>query len=525
MTSESLTHKSIAARAGDLAPPSANDVRVGKDLLELLSAGMYVDPMSIYREYIQNAADAIDQARSDGLLAADEPGRIDIMLTVRGRSIRIRDNGTGLGRDDFVRTLLAIGDSGKRGTPLRGFRGVGRLAGLAYAQELVFRSRAAGESEVSELRWDSRRLKAALRDRLFEGGIEQLIRHSAETGIVPGADYPDRFFEVELKGVIRLRADRLMTAAAVEQYLAQHAPVPFAPGFRFGGEIASALRAAGVPLPLHIHLDGRDTPLHRPHRNVIDLGNGREAAFSELELREIPDMDGGPAAIAWVLHHDYVGAIPNANLIKGLRMRVGDLQVGGAYLLEECFAEQRFNSWSVGEVHVLDRRIVPNGRRDDFEQSVHHNNLLNHLSPLVREISRRCRSNSIRRNWLRKLDLALATARDGASIAAPSARGLADARTALDEAARITALPLLADDELEPRRAEIEALRQQLDPARVDADRSDPLAALTLEERHGAERILALIETCSDDAGAASRLIGRILDTLAGTTPEIRPAA
>ena len=42
-------------------------VAVGKDILELLSSSMYVDPMTIYREYIQNAADAIDEAVDQGL--------------------------------------------------------------------------------------------------------------------------------------------------------------------------------------------------------------------------------------------------------------------------------------------------------------------------------------------------------------------------------------------------------------------------------------------------------------------------
>ena len=40
---------------------------VGKDILELLSTSMYVDPMSMYREYIQNSADAVELARSAGL--------------------------------------------------------------------------------------------------------------------------------------------------------------------------------------------------------------------------------------------------------------------------------------------------------------------------------------------------------------------------------------------------------------------------------------------------------------------------
>ena len=109
---------------------------VGKDILELLSTSMYVDPMSMYREYVQNSADAIDLAQSGGLLHG--PGRVDVRMDQSTRTVFIRDNGSGLGRDQFVPQLTALGGSKKRGTGARGFRGVGRLAGLAFCQELIF---------------------------------------------------------------------------------------------------------------------------------------------------------------------------------------------------------------------------------------------------------------------------------------------------------------------------------------------------------------------------------------------------
>src|SRR5687768_17212985 len=72
------------------------EIVVGKDVLELLSTSMYVEPLTIYREYTQNAADAIDQAREQGLLGSSVPGRLDITIDAASRSIRIRDNGTGI---------------------------------------------------------------------------------------------------------------------------------------------------------------------------------------------------------------------------------------------------------------------------------------------------------------------------------------------------------------------------------------------------------------------------------------------
>ena len=53
----------------------ADEIVIGKDILELLSSSMYVDPMTIYREYVQNAADSIDEAREAGMLGPSEAGQ------------------------------------------------------------------------------------------------------------------------------------------------------------------------------------------------------------------------------------------------------------------------------------------------------------------------------------------------------------------------------------------------------------------------------------------------------------------
>ena len=45
---------------------------IGKDVIESLTIGMYDDSRFIYREYIQNAADQIDNARQQGLISDGE---------------------------------------------------------------------------------------------------------------------------------------------------------------------------------------------------------------------------------------------------------------------------------------------------------------------------------------------------------------------------------------------------------------------------------------------------------------------
>src|SRR4051812_7260572 len=136
---------------------------IGKDVLELVSSAMYVDPLTIYREYVQNAADAIDEAHAARLYSRAETGLVRINIDSAQRRVTIRDNGVGVLWQDFGQRLTALGASVKRGGRARGFRGVGRLAGLGYAQRLTFRSRAQGEDRVSELSWDCRLLRSALR--------------------------------------------------------------------------------------------------------------------------------------------------------------------------------------------------------------------------------------------------------------------------------------------------------------------------------------------------------------------------
>jgi len=80
---------------------------------------MYVDPMTVYREYLQNAADAMDVSRQTGILRADEPGRVNIEVEPATRNVRIRDNGAGIAWPSFIKRLTALGASDKRGTNVR----------------------------------------------------------------------------------------------------------------------------------------------------------------------------------------------------------------------------------------------------------------------------------------------------------------------------------------------------------------------------------------------------------------------
>lgn len=506
----------IAARQSrDEWVPARDPIVVGKDVLELLSSSMYVDPMTIYREYVQNAADAIDQADV-------ELGRVAIQIDAAVRRVTIRDNGCGVTADEFVSRLLNLGASAKRGTNARGFRGVGRLAGLGYCQELVFRTRAKGETVVSEMRWDCRRLRALLRGTDQATDILSVLREVVSVRRTKDLSAEPHFFEVELKGVVRQGNDRLLNGVTVSSYLAQVAPVPFAPEFRFADEISAVLAAKGINGSLEIRVNGAAEPIYRPHRDLMQVDGADALQLSDIQFHELPGVDGGIAAVCWIVHHDYAGAISNGYLIKGLRARSGNIQVGEASLFEDLFPETRFNSWTIGEVHFLDAKIVPNGRRDHFEQGVHYENLTNQLSPIVRDIARRCRQNSIARKWVRTFELhklvaverAKVIARGGISRAAMQVH--ADAATKALKAMHKVVGQKLLSEELRGKLAE-DASRTDARVTkmlkRLEVER-DPLKHFKPQIRRAYEDVISLLYECVGNRAAAGIIVEKILDRL-----------
>lgn len=402
-----------------LAPrpkPIENSVYVGKDVLDLLTGSMYLDPLNIYREYVQNAADSIDEARDAEMVFTDGP-QIVFEFNHQERSVRIRDCGVAIPAADFVRRLTTIGASGKRGKKQRGFRGVGRLSGLGYCQELIFRSRAEGEPKVSELRWDGRVLREKMRDPTFLGGLADIIAAATSQTKLPGEGFPDRFFEVELRKVQRLRNDLLLNENVVKEYLSQVAPVPFAPSFRHGAAIQAHLDAAGVGRTVNIQFVGDPQPVYHRAADEFAISDKASDVISLIEPVEYFDSEGALIASGWLGHHGYIGALSRTQGMGGIRLRCGNVQVGDERILSQLFPETRFSAWAVGDIHIVSPKIIPNGRRDEFEPSVYYAHLQNELTLTMKSIAQRIRSQSMQRNRAKRVHLEVAALNDWISYA------------------------------------------------------------------------------------------------------------
>ena len=200
-------------------------------------------------------------------------------------------------------------------------------------------------------------------------------------------------------------------------------------------------------------------------------------------------------------------------------MRSGNIQVGDNALLEELFPEARFNAWSVGEVHVLERRIVPNARRDHFEQNAHFSNVVNHLLPTTRKIARLCRTGSVRRRWLRQfhlhrteLDSTVAAIGQGAGSLRHRRAMFAGAEQTLSEMDRIASMEVLSEDQPEALRTTVSELRDSLRRAMREAEPSASLLSRLPSAKRGMyEHLFELVYACSGSKASAKALVDRML--------------
>ncbi|KAF0197159.1 MAG: hypothetical protein FD169_518 [Bacillota bacterium] len=376
------------------------NIAIGKFTLESLTTGMYINPMDVFREYIQNSVDSFDEAYETGLL---RPGEEKILITINqaGRNISIDDNGVGLAVESAVAALADIGNSRKRSELNRGFRGIGRLAGLSYADRLVFTSSHFGEAKKTEISFDALRLRDLLvpsHDQSID--ITELLNRVITTQVSP-APMDEHYFRVELSGV---RTDSgLLASDDVYDFLAQSSPVSFnTQEFSWAKEITDKAKEKGHVFShynIWIQTSGSPRQVFKPYADkyLVDKSRRLKDAITGVNVVPICSTNGDLLAVVWYAEASYSGAIVESRL-RGLRFRKGNILVGDHQTVSGAFKDPRFNGWVQGEIHILSSRIIPNSRRDDFERNEEYVALHEKLSGLTAEITKQLRQASNERS-------------------------------------------------------------------------------------------------------------------------------
>ncbi len=346
------------------------NITIGAHILESLTTGMYQDSRTIFREYIQNSCDAIDEAVKLGVIE-DGESEINIELDAEGRNITIEDNGTGIRAEDFVRVVGNVADSDKRQGENRGFRGIGRLCGLAYCGTLVFTAKCRGEGTISRLRCNAEVLRQLLGER--DSGMNrytasEVLKFVNEFEVEETEDVDAHFFRVELIHINDENTE-LLDEARVRKYLSFVAPLPYHVGFaEYSPRIHGHAKGLGQRIDEYdIFLNGDQ--LFKDYTRTIPTSKGSDKVF-DLEFHDFLDSHGKISAWIWVGISRFKAWInAKACPMWGIRLRKGNIQVGNEYTMSRFFKEERGNKYFIGEIFCISDELIPNSRRDYFVEN------------------------------------------------------------------------------------------------------------------------------------------------------------
>ena len=342
---------------------------VGKNILDNLTTGMYADSKVIYREYIQNACDQIDLAVGLGVLSSADDGYIDIFTDNKKRYISIKDNATGVKAEAFIEDVGDIANSSKQIGKNKGFRGIGRLCGLAYCKTLKFTTSYIGEKIKSIMTCDAQKMRAMLVENkkyTLDEIWDVIISYSSEP-----EEENAHYFEVEMFDINRENTD-LLNEAKVREYLSFVAPVPYKNTFILRNQIYNYAKSIRYKIDEYsIRINGsqifKEYTTKLKEQSGASLRNYDE--ISRLEFKDFRAPSGDLIAWMWIGLSRFEKQIPSVNHMRGLRIRSANIQLGNDSVLQPLFKENRGNYYFVGEVFAVSHNLIPNSQRDYFNEN------------------------------------------------------------------------------------------------------------------------------------------------------------
>ena len=346
-----------------------DDYIFGANILENLTTGMYKDSKVIYREYIQNACDQIDKAVALGILPSIENGKIEIWLSEEDRTISIEDNATGINQSEFESTLANIADSKKQVSKDKGFRGIGRLCGLAYCRELIFTSTAVGENIISEMKCNAQKMRDLIGkningEKLTANEVLHEIydfNYKTKDGIED-----EHWFKVKLIDVNKENTD-LLDFSQVKKYLSFTAPVPYKNTFIYQNEIYEHAKELEYSLDeYNIKLNGED--VFKNYQTHFKTSKGDDSVYG-VKFKDFRDENGNLIMWLWFGLSKFQAFISKECEMRGLRLRKENIQIGNEDVLQKLFKEDRGQHYFIGEVFAVSKDLIPNSQRDYFNEN------------------------------------------------------------------------------------------------------------------------------------------------------------
>jgi histidine kinase/DNA gyrase B/HSP90-like ATPase len=342
--------------------------RIGKNVIETLTLGMYEDARFIYREYVQNAADQIDVAVEEKILNHKDEGEINITIDKENKKIIIEDNATGIKDENVLQFLGDVANSQKDKDKRKGFRGIGRLGGLGYCEKLIFETSYKGENTKNTITLNAKQLKKILENKADTSDAATVI--SVITSLdKTEAEIEDHFFKVELQNVTN---EELLDEDNIRNYLSMVAPIPFSKEFPFWKKIHTHFNKNNVKIDEYdVHLNINEEKLYKAYKtDIFNKNNEPVSKILRVNFFKITNEEDELIALLWYGVSDLLNfQIPNNNIERGFRLRKDNIGIGSEITLSRFFGETRQNLNYVGEIHAISTSFIPNARRDYFNDN------------------------------------------------------------------------------------------------------------------------------------------------------------
>ena len=344
---------------------------IGKNVIESLTTGMYENPLFVYREYIQNAADAVDHAVKSGVLQKGEEA-ISVRIDNERQEIIIEDNAIGIESAKAFSILRNIAKSTKQKGIDKGFRGIGRLGGLAYCQKLTFETSCKGEDVKSIVTWDAEKLQNLINDTEDKSSGEEVVKEVTSFDSKK-EDKDEHYFKVVMEDV---NLGDLLNIDEVTNYLQMVAPIDINSSFLYKKEIQKYMNEHQLSVDTYnIYINGDQ--IFKPYNSKIysfDKAGNKKTAGNVYQVNYFNrnSASGEPLFWGWFSMTSLEGQIPSANLARGIRLRSANIQIGDSEICKKFFtstSDQRFSFYFFGELHALNSKLIPNSRRDYFEDN------------------------------------------------------------------------------------------------------------------------------------------------------------
>lgn len=332
---------------------------IGIKLLEILMLKLYNNPRCIFREYIQNALDSINEAVKLGVLPQIKDGRVSISIT--NNDINIEDNGTGIRRDLAIKTLTDIANSAKNGVDTAGQYGLGRLSGGAYCEILEFETTYQGENVATIVSINTRILRQLIERKQFDISAEEAMQKICSVKVIPAQPDEHRFV-VRLKNVINSR-EVLLDVEEIRNYITEYAPIDYSA--LFNTLINNSPQTDFVKR--HKQIDKIRVSLNE--YSDIEKGygvsiKGTGDLIDKIRYFELPEHPKyGFLGWGWYAVTEFSIQInEEKDPCCGIRLRKHNISLD-KNILNDSFKEPRGNKYFYGEIFITNDNIVPDSGR------------------------------------------------------------------------------------------------------------------------------------------------------------------